>query len=77
MSKYLLKENTYKQMYLINKFEKNILENSLNKMSSGNPNLNENSKPSNSISQETQTNDVVENNILTKLKKGVRMHAKS
>ena len=48
-------------MYLINKFEKNILENSLNKMSSGNPNLNENSKPSNSISQETQTNDVVEN----------------
>ena len=27
MKNYLLKENSYKQMYLINKFEKYILEN--------------------------------------------------
>ena len=32
MKNYSLKENSYKQMYLINKFEKNILENSLSKM---------------------------------------------
>ena len=29
MVKYLPKENTYKEMYLINKFEKDIMENSL------------------------------------------------
>ena len=32
MKNYSLKEISYKQMYLINKFEKNILENSLFKM---------------------------------------------
>ena len=32
MKNYSLKENSYKQIYLINKFEKNILENSLSKM---------------------------------------------
>ena len=32
MKNYSLRENSYKQMYLINKFEKDILEKSLNKM---------------------------------------------
>ena len=29
MVKYALQENTYKEMYLINKFEKDIMENSM------------------------------------------------
>ena len=32
MVKYSPKENTYKEMYLINKFEKDIMENSLQNM---------------------------------------------
>ena len=32
MAKYSPKENTYKEMYLINKFEKDIMENSLQNM---------------------------------------------
>ena len=56
MKNYSLKENSYKQMYLINKFEKNILENSLSKM-------NIEKSPSSHISKssvETQT-DVLPN----------------
>ena len=32
MVKYSPKENTYKEMYLINKFEKDVMENSLQNM---------------------------------------------
>ncbi len=32
MVKYLPKENTYKEMYLINQFDKNIMENSLHNL---------------------------------------------
>ena len=55
MKNYLLKENSYKQMYLINKFEKNILENSLNQMK----NEKSPSKDISKSSEQTQTDDVL------------------
>ena len=51
MKNYSLKENSYKQMYLINKFEKNILETSLNKMN----NEKSSSKHISKSSEQTQT----------------------
>ena len=35
MVKYSPKENSYKEMYLINKFEKDVMENSLQNMKTG------------------------------------------
>ena len=60
MKSYSLKENSYKQMYLINKFEKDILETSINKMKNEQP----------KISKETQTvTPISENPVDTKLNK--------
>ena len=58
MTKYSLKETGYKKMYLINKFEKGIMENSLLNMTNDKEKLNENLPPVNVISQETQTNSL-------------------
>jgi hypothetical protein len=58
MTKYSLKETGYKKMYLINKFEKGIMENSLLNMTNDKETLNENLPPVNVISQETQTNSL-------------------
>ena len=58
MTKYSLKENGYKKMYLINKFEKEIMENSLLNMTNDKEKLKENLPSVNVISQESQTNSL-------------------
>ena len=54
MVKYSPKENTYKEMYLINKFEKDIMENSLQNMRNDKRKTTEKSAMANNMSQETQ-----------------------
>ena len=56
MAKYSPKENSYRQMYLINKFEKDLVENTLLNMKDGKGKLNETLSPKQLTSQETQTN---------------------
>jgi hypothetical protein len=60
MVKYSPKENTYKEMYLINKFEKDIMENSLQNMRNDKRKTAEKSTMVNNISLETQ-NESLEN----------------
>ena len=60
MVKYSPKENTYKEMYLINKFEKDIMENSLQNMRNDKRKTTEKSTMPNNISLETQ-NEALEN----------------
>ena len=60
MAKYSPKENTYKEMYLINKFEKDIMENSLQNMKNDKRKTTEKSTMVNNISLETQ-NEALEN----------------
>ena len=60
MVKYLPKENTYKEMYLINKFEKDIMENSLQNMRNDKIKTAEKSTMVNNMSPETQ-NEALEN----------------
>lgn len=60
MVKYSPKENTYKEMYLINKFEKDIMENSLQNMKNDKRKTAEKSTMVNNISLETQ-NEALEN----------------
>ena len=60
MAKYSPKENTYKEMYLINKFEKDIMENSLQNMRNEKRKTAEKSTMVNNISLETQ-NEALEN----------------
>ena len=60
MVKYLSKENTYKEMYLINKFEKDIMENSLQNMRNDKRKTAEKSTMVNNMSPETQ-NEALEN----------------
>lgn len=60
MVKYSPKENTYKEMYLINKFEKDIMENSLQNMRNDKRKTAEKSTMVNNISLETQ-NEALEN----------------
>ena len=60
MVKYSPKENTYKEMYLINKFEKDIMENSLQNMRNDKRKTTEKSTMVNNISLETQ-NEALEN----------------
>ena len=60
MVKYSPKENTYKEMYLINKFEKDIMENSLQNMRNDKRKTAEKSTMVNNISPETQ-NEALEN----------------
>ena len=54
MTKYLPKDSNYTQMYLINKFEKNIMENALSNMKNDQKNTETMNAPK-KISQETQT----------------------
>ena len=56
MTKYSQKESSYRQMYLINKFEKDLMENTLSNMRDGKRKLNENVSPKTLTSKETQTN---------------------
>ena len=60
MVKYLPKENKYKEMYLINKFEKDIMENSLQNMRNDKRKTAEKSTMVNNMSPETQ-NEALEN----------------
>ena len=60
MVKYSPKENTYKEMYLINKFEKDIMENSLQNMRNDKRKTTEKSTMVNNMSPETQ-NEALEN----------------
>ena len=60
MVKYSPKENTYKEMYLINKFEKDIMENSLQNMRNDKRKTAEKSTMVNNMSPETQ-NEALEN----------------
>ena len=60
MVKYSPKENTYKEMYLINKFEKDIMENSLQNMRNDKRKTAEKSTMVNNMSVETQ-NEALEN----------------
>ena len=60
MVKYSPKDNTYKEMYLINKFEKDIMENSLQNMKNDKRKTTEKSTMVNNISLETQ-NEALEN----------------
>ena len=57
MTRHSQNELRYKQMYLINKFEKEILENSLSKMGEQKNTSNEISTPNRIISEATQTDD--------------------
>ena len=54
MVKYSPKENTYKEMYLINKFEKDIMENSLQNMRNDKSKTTEKSTTTNNMSPVTQ-----------------------
>ena len=56
MSKHSTSAGEYKEMYLINKFQKDIMENSLVNMSSEKLKSKENLPTLNMISQTTQTN---------------------
>ena len=56
MSKHSTNVGEYKEMYLINKFQKDIMENSLGNMSSEKIKSKENLPTLNSVSQTTQTN---------------------
>ena len=60
MVKYSPKENTYKEMYLINKFEKDIMENGLQNMRNDKRKTAEKSTMVNNMSPETQ-NEALEN----------------
>lgn len=60
MVKYSPKENTYKEMYLINKFEKDIMENSLQNMRNDKRKTAEKSTMVNNMSPGTQ-NEALEN----------------
>ena len=60
MVKYSPKENTYKEMYLINKFEKDIMETSLQTMRNDKRKTAEKSTMVNNMSPETQ-NEALEN----------------
>ena len=60
MVKYSPKENTYKEMYLINKFEKDIMENSLQNMRNDKRKTAEKSTMVNNMSPETQ-NEALQN----------------
>ena len=57
MTRHSPNELRYKQMYLINKFEKEILENSLSKMGEQKNTSNEISTPNMIISEASQTDD--------------------
>ena len=52
MTKYSIKESRYKKMYLIDKFEKDIMENNLLDMRSDKEKLNENLTPLNILEYE-------------------------
>ncbi len=58
MSKHSTSLGEYKEMYLINKFQKDIMENSLVNMSSEKLKSKENLPTLNMISQTTQTNKI-------------------
>ena len=57
MTRHSQNELRYKQMYLINKFEKETLKNSLSKMGEQKNASNEISDPNRIISEATQTDD--------------------
>ena len=59
MAKYSPKENTYKEMYLINKFEKDVMENSLQNMRNDKSNSPHTKTPSQNI---TTLNNISPNN---------------
>ena len=59
MVKYSPKENTYKEMYLINKFEKDVMENSLQNMRNDKSNSPHTKTPSQNI---TTLNNISPNN---------------
>ena len=59
MAKYSPKENTYKEMYLINKFEKDVMENSLQNMRNDKTNSPHTKTPSQNI---TTLNNISPNN---------------
>ena len=52
MVKYSPKENTYKEMYLINKFEKDIMENSLQNLQNSKKDLAQKITPENNDTQQ-------------------------
>ena len=54
MVKYSPKENTYKEMYLINKFEKDIMENSLQNLQNSKKDLAQKITPENNDTQQKQ-----------------------
>ena len=53
MVKYSPKENTYKEMYLINKFEKDIMENSLQNLQSNKKDITQKVAPTENETQQT------------------------
>ena len=59
MSKHSPDDIGYKQMFLINKFEKDIMENSLSKMREPKNISNESSNPIKNISKSSQTEEVI------------------
>ena len=59
MSKHSPDDIGYKQMFLINKFEKDIMENSLSKMKETKNIFNESSNPIKNISKSSQTEEVI------------------
>ena len=54
MVKYSQKENNYKEMYLINKFEKDVMENSLQNMRNDKTKTTQNIPASNTTSSENE-----------------------
>ena len=59
MSRHSPDDIGYKQMFLINKFEKDIMENSLSKMREPKNISNESSNPIKNISKSSQTEEVI------------------
>ena len=59
MSKHSPNDTGYKQMFLINKFEKDIMENSLSKMREQKNTSDEISNPVKNISKSSQTEEVI------------------
>ena len=59
MSKHPPNDSGYKQMFLINKFEKDIMENSLSKMREQKNTSDEISNPVKNISKSTQTDEMI------------------
>ena len=59
MSKHSPNDSGYKQMFLINKFEKDIMENSLSKMREQKNISDEISNPVKNISKSSQTEEVI------------------